>query len=115
MNMPERPDREIRRRTRIVGIFPGPDSCLRLITTCLTEYTGGWSVSMAYIGPQRMETLLENAVWTATRSPENASFLYSISLAWRRFPVHPSSRKSVSAATKARRIVMTRTSSYGLP
>jgi len=72
--MPERPDREIRRRTRIVGIFPDPDSCLRLITTCLTEYTEDWSVSMAYISPQSMEMLLENAVRSAIRSPEIANF-----------------------------------------
>jgi transposase-like protein len=60
-NMLERLNREIRRRTRVVGIFPNPDSYLRLVTTYLMEYAEDWSVSRAYISPQSMETLLQNA------------------------------------------------------
>jgi transposase-like protein len=59
--MLERLNREIRRRTRVVGIFPNPDSYLRLVTTYLMEYAEDWSVSRAYISPQSMETLLQNA------------------------------------------------------
>ena len=36
-NMLERLNEEIRRRTRVVGIFPNPDSYLRLVTTFLME------------------------------------------------------------------------------
>lgn len=34
-NMLEQLNKEIRRRTNIVGIFPSPDSCLRLVTIYL--------------------------------------------------------------------------------
>ncbi len=61
-NMLERLNREISRRTRVVGIFPNPDSYLRLVTTYLMEYAEDWSVSRAYISPQSMETLLQSAV-----------------------------------------------------
>ncbi len=60
-NMLERLNKEIRRRTRVVGIFPNPDSYLRLITTYLMEYAEDWSVSRAYINPQAMESLLQTA------------------------------------------------------
>ena len=60
-NMLERLNKEIRRRTRVVGIFPNPDSYLRLVTTYLMEYAEDWSVSRAYISPQSMEALLQNA------------------------------------------------------
>ena len=36
-NMAERVNKEIRRRTKVVGIFPNSQSCLRLITAILLE------------------------------------------------------------------------------
>jgi len=60
-NMLERLNKEIRRRTRVVAIFPNPDSYLRLVTTYLMEYTEDWSLSRAYISHQSMEALLQNA------------------------------------------------------
>lgn len=50
-NMLERLNKEIRRRTSVVGIFPNPDSYLRLVTTYLMEYAEDWSVSRAYLNP----------------------------------------------------------------
>jgi transposase-like protein len=47
-NMLERLNREIRRRTRVVGIFPNTDSYLRLVVTYLIEYAEDWSASKAY-------------------------------------------------------------------
>jgi transposase-like protein len=41
-NMLERLNKEIRRRTNVVGIFPNPDSYLRLVTTYLMEYAEDW-------------------------------------------------------------------------
>lgn len=60
-NMLERLNKEIRRRSRVVGIFPNPDSYIRLITTHLMEYTEDWSVSKAYISPQSLKALLQEA------------------------------------------------------
>jgi len=42
-NILERLNREIRRRSRVVGIFPSMDSYLRLITSYLIEYAEDWS------------------------------------------------------------------------
>lgn len=60
-NMLERLNKEIRRRTSVVGIFPNPDSYLRLVTTYLMEYAEDWSVSRAYLNPKSIQTLLQNA------------------------------------------------------
>lgn len=59
-NMLERLNKEIRRRTSAVGIFPSPDSYLRLVTTYLMEYSEDWSVSRAYLNPKSIQTLLLN-------------------------------------------------------
>jgi putative transposase len=56
-NMLERLNKEIRRRTSVVGIFPNPDSYLRLVTTCLMEYAEDWSVSRAYLNPKSIQIL----------------------------------------------------------
>jgi putative transposase len=60
-NMLERLNKEIRRRTSVVGIFPNPDSYLRLVTTCLMEYAEDWSVSRAYLNPKTILSLLNVA------------------------------------------------------
>lgn len=43
-NSLERVNREIRRRTRVVGIFPGETSCLRLISAILMETSEKWQI-----------------------------------------------------------------------
>lgn len=43
--MLERLNKEIRRRTNVVGIFQNPDSYLRLVISYLMEYAEDWSVS----------------------------------------------------------------------
>jgi len=50
-NVLERLNREIRRRLRVVGIFPGMDSYLRPITSYLIEYSEDWSIGKCYIKP----------------------------------------------------------------
>jgi len=51
-NLLERLNREIRRRTRVVGIFPSMDSYIRLVTSFLMEYSEEWSSGRSYIQPQ---------------------------------------------------------------
>ncbi len=62
-NMLERLNEEIRRRTRVVGIFPNPDSYLRLVSTFLMEYAEDWLVSRAYLSEEIIRTLLPQAAY----------------------------------------------------
>lgn len=57
-NMIERLNREIRRRTSVVGIFPNESSYVRLVTAYLMEYAEDWSSSRAYIKEESMSALL---------------------------------------------------------
>lgn len=60
-NMLERLNEEIRRRTRVVGIFPNPDAYLRLVTTFLMEYAEDWSASSAYLSAESIRSILPHA------------------------------------------------------
>ena len=60
-NMLERLNREIRRRSRVVGIFPNPESYIRLITMYMIEYTEDWSTSQAYLSRQSIQSVLAKA------------------------------------------------------
>ncbi len=48
-NMAERVNKEIRRRTKVVGIFPNEASCLRLITSVLSEISDEWQGGKIYL------------------------------------------------------------------
>ena len=48
-NMAERVNKEIRRRTKVVGIFPNSQSCLRLITAILLEISDDWITGATYL------------------------------------------------------------------
>lgn len=54
-NMLERLNKEIRRRTRVVGIFPNPDSYVRLVATYLMEYAEDWSDARAYFSAEAIQ------------------------------------------------------------
>jgi putative transposase len=51
----ERLHREIRRRARVVSIFPNPASCLRLVSAVLNEISEEWLVGRTYISFQGSE------------------------------------------------------------
>ena len=55
--MLERLNREIRRRTKVVGIFPNPESYLRLVTVYLMEYSEDWSVTRGYLSEDSLNSL----------------------------------------------------------
>ena len=57
-NMIERLNREIRRHTSVVGIFPNESSYVRLVTAYLMEYAEDWSVSRAYISHESIAATL---------------------------------------------------------
>jgi transposase-like protein len=48
-NSVERLHREIRRRTRVVSIFPNPASCLRLVSAVLNEISEEWLTGRTYV------------------------------------------------------------------
>jgi transposase-like protein len=53
--MQERLHEEVRRRARVVGIFPSKESCVRLVTSFLIEYSEDWSVGRSYIRSKSIE------------------------------------------------------------
>jgi putative transposase len=48
-NCLERVNKEIRRRTKVAGLFPNESSCLRLVTAVLQEINEGWATEGPYI------------------------------------------------------------------
>lgn len=48
-NMLERVSQEIKRRTRVVRIFPNPSSCLRLVSAVLMETSEDWETGKIYL------------------------------------------------------------------
>ena len=47
--MLERVSQEIRRRTRVVRIFPNEASCLRLVSAILMEISEDWQIGRIYL------------------------------------------------------------------
>lgn len=58
-NVLERLNCEIRRRSRVVGVFPSIDSYVRLVTCYLLEYSDDWAVSRNYIKQSKIEEFRE--------------------------------------------------------
>jgi transposase-like protein len=48
-NSLERVSRELKRRTRVVGIFPNPAACLRLVTVVAIEISDEWFTNRTYL------------------------------------------------------------------
>lgn len=51
-NSLERLNKEVRRRTRAVGIFPSRDSYIRLVTCYILEYTEDWITGRSHFSPE---------------------------------------------------------------
>jgi putative transposase len=54
-NMQERLHREVRRRSRVVGIFPSGEAYVRLVTSYLIEYSEDWAMSRSYVRAETIE------------------------------------------------------------
>ncbi len=53
-NMLENLNKQIRRRPRVVSIFPNKESCLRLISSILMEQSDDWESGRAYLNPKHL-------------------------------------------------------------
>jgi len=54
-NSLERINREIRRRTRVVGIFPNEAACLRLVSALLMETSEEWQIGKKYCSGKSLD------------------------------------------------------------
>lgn len=57
-NTLERLNKEIRRRSRVVGIFPSVDSYIRLVCCYMMEYSEDWETANCYIHKDIIQTIL---------------------------------------------------------
>lgn len=49
VNLVERLNREVKRRTRVIGLFPNEESCLRLITSLMMDVHEEWATEKKYL------------------------------------------------------------------
>ncbi len=71
----ERLHKEIRRRTKVVGVFPNRASVFRLVGTILKETDDDWRGGRHYFREEGMEVLND---WEPTPQDEPTSFLVSV-------------------------------------
>jgi putative transposase len=51
--MSENLNKQIKRRTKVAGLFPNTDSILRLVTAILMEISEEWETGKAYLSNQK--------------------------------------------------------------